>query len=229
MDTIRLVADVALLTALAIVGYLLKNYLPSYFGEKGKNLATKEDISEITEKIESVRTQYSSAIERLRVDLRRNAFEHETRFSKLHERRVQAIDGLYKRLVRTIAAFYPLMTRGNGEESGEIKQKAGEAGQEFTTFFGENRLYLDAELAQDVGRLQMVLNEAWVTFAYDLRDEQAPVPQHERERRLAVWRRARDIVRDEAPMLRDRIEARMRSMLESSPTLPASPNSTGAA
>ena len=37
------------------LGFFLKNYLPNYFLEKGKNLATKEDITEITEKIESVR------------------------------------------------------------------------------------------------------------------------------------------------------------------------------
>jgi hypothetical protein len=31
-----------------IAGYYLKYYFPSYLGEKGKNLATKEDIAKIT-------------------------------------------------------------------------------------------------------------------------------------------------------------------------------------
>lgn len=43
---------------LGIIGYLIiKKLLPSYFSEKGKNLATKEDIEEITEKIKSVETK----------------------------------------------------------------------------------------------------------------------------------------------------------------------------
>ena len=47
-----------------IVGWLLlRDYLPGYFQEKGKNLATKEDIREITEKIEAVRAEYAKQLE----------------------------------------------------------------------------------------------------------------------------------------------------------------------
>ncbi|MBK9299488.1 MAG: hypothetical protein IPN14_02375 [Bacteroidetes bacterium] len=34
-----------------VASYILKNYLPNYFNEKGKLLAQKEDIKEITEKL----------------------------------------------------------------------------------------------------------------------------------------------------------------------------------
>lgn len=41
-----------------IIGYfLIKNLFPSYFNEKGKNLARKEDIEEITEKVKTVESQ----------------------------------------------------------------------------------------------------------------------------------------------------------------------------
>lgn len=33
-------------------------YFSSYFSEKGKNLATKEDVEEITDKIEKIRSNY---------------------------------------------------------------------------------------------------------------------------------------------------------------------------
>jgi len=52
-----------------IVGALalwLRNWLPSYLKQKGENAATKEDISGITEKIESVKLDYSSKLEGLR-------------------------------------------------------------------------------------------------------------------------------------------------------------------
>jgi hypothetical protein len=42
---------------------LLKSYLPAYLGEKAKNLATKEDVAEITTKIENVKLQFASALE----------------------------------------------------------------------------------------------------------------------------------------------------------------------
>ncbi len=43
-----------------IISLLLNKFLPGYLSEKGKNLATKEDISQITEKIESVKSIYSN-------------------------------------------------------------------------------------------------------------------------------------------------------------------------
>ena len=43
-----------------VVSLLLNKFLPAYFLEKGKNLATKEDISQITEKVESVKSIYNN-------------------------------------------------------------------------------------------------------------------------------------------------------------------------
>lgn len=43
-----------------IVGLISGHFLPAYFSKKGQNLATKEDISEITKKIEEVRIEFSS-------------------------------------------------------------------------------------------------------------------------------------------------------------------------
>ena len=49
--------------------FLYRKYLFSYSSEKGKNLATKEDVGDITRKVEEVRTEYLSEIERLKVEL----------------------------------------------------------------------------------------------------------------------------------------------------------------
>ncbi|WP_294892092.1 MULTISPECIES: hypothetical protein [unclassified Sulfuricurvum] len=47
-----------LLTAIA-VSLLLNKFLPAYFSEKGKNTATKEDIEEITQKVEKIKSSLS--------------------------------------------------------------------------------------------------------------------------------------------------------------------------
>jgi hypothetical protein len=52
-----------------VVGFLINNFLPSYFNEKGKNFATKEDIKEITDKIESVRFEYLGKLEGVKSEL----------------------------------------------------------------------------------------------------------------------------------------------------------------
>ena len=48
----RMTAEVLTPIVTLVVGWLGGNYFPSYFGEKGKNLATKEDIGVITREIE---------------------------------------------------------------------------------------------------------------------------------------------------------------------------------
>jgi hypothetical protein len=54
--------------ASSIIGVMLKFLLPGYLGEKGKNLATKEDIGHITDKIEAIKAQYALLVEAAKVD-----------------------------------------------------------------------------------------------------------------------------------------------------------------
>lgn len=46
-----------------LLGLYIKHYLPSYFNEKGKNLATKEDIEDITRKTEEVQKEFKESFE----------------------------------------------------------------------------------------------------------------------------------------------------------------------
>lgn len=54
-------------------GLLLRSYLPAYVKAKATNLATKEDISEITEKVESVRA--AIARDSVLLEKRREVYE----------------------------------------------------------------------------------------------------------------------------------------------------------
>ncbi len=53
------------------VGWLLRNFSVSYAKEKGKNLATREDIGALTGTVESIKTQYAEQLERTKSDLSR--------------------------------------------------------------------------------------------------------------------------------------------------------------
>ena len=59
MDIILTVLYGALLLALPSTLWLLVGHLSSYIDKKGTNLATKEDTSEITQRIEGARTAHS--------------------------------------------------------------------------------------------------------------------------------------------------------------------------
>jgi hypothetical protein len=51
--------------------WLIKGYFPSYFAEKGKNLATKEDIGRITAETERIRLQYELDLEKAKNEFQR--------------------------------------------------------------------------------------------------------------------------------------------------------------
>ena len=52
MQTIQIIIEIIIV----IIGLYLA-FFKAYFKEKGKNLATKEDITEITQKIETVKNE----------------------------------------------------------------------------------------------------------------------------------------------------------------------------
>lgn len=69
MNTLALALSIINFVVIGILTLYGKHYLTSYFSEKGKNLASKEDLHEITDKVEKIKSQYSSEIERLKSKL----------------------------------------------------------------------------------------------------------------------------------------------------------------
>lgn len=59
--------------------WLLKRFFMSYLDEKGKNLATKEDIASITHEVERVRLEYSALLEQTKA-------RHQLRLAALDRR-----------------------------------------------------------------------------------------------------------------------------------------------
>ncbi len=82
MEWLILVLEVIILVGLGALALLAKRYLPSYIEEKGKNLATKEDIREITDKIESVKIEYAKELEGLKSQLNAKFHAQTVRFEK---------------------------------------------------------------------------------------------------------------------------------------------------
>lgn len=60
---------ILILVFIFLLGLFLKHYLPSYMEEKGKNLATKEDVAEITRKTEEVQAEFREGFEMFSSDV----------------------------------------------------------------------------------------------------------------------------------------------------------------
>lgn len=89
-----------------VCSLIFRNFLPGYMGEKGKNLATKEDIAVITDKIESVKVEYSKQFE----DYKDQQWRSQQRFLWLQEESRLKIDA-FKRAVVDVARLIDIVRK----------------------------------------------------------------------------------------------------------------------
>ncbi|EHR1015810.1 hypothetical protein KS878_004554 [Vibrio parahaemolyticus] len=69
MENLVIVLNFVVLCAIAIGATIAKSYVPKYLAEKAKNLATKEDIEQITDQVEAIKRQHALELEKAKTDL----------------------------------------------------------------------------------------------------------------------------------------------------------------
>ena len=60
MEIYITIINIIIFLSIWLVFLISRHYFPSYIKEKGRNLATKEDIADITKKMEEVRIEFAS-------------------------------------------------------------------------------------------------------------------------------------------------------------------------
>ncbi len=83
---------------IALLVALLGSFFSAYTKRKAENLATREDIKDITDKIEDVRTQYATLIEELKA-------RHQLRLAAV-DRRLQVHQEAFTHWRKLVAATY---------------------------------------------------------------------------------------------------------------------------
>lgn len=151
-----------------------------------------------------LQASHDKEIERFRADLRAVAFERETRFARLHERRAEVVAELYRRLVNVESA-YTSLTEDAVYESGhpatsyptqESQKATSEVTYDFFKYFTENRIYFDEALCKNIDELIEKLDAIWETRIHEF-----------------DYPKAWQITKDDIPPIRKKIEKRFREML----------------
>ena len=110
----------------AVAAFLLKWFMPAYLGEKGRNLATKEDVAEITEEIEGVKLQFASVLEDRKA---------------AHQMRTAALDRRLEAHQEAFALWRELVATVYSPEIGAIVLKCQD-------WWDKNCLYLEPDVRQ---------------------------------------------------------------------------------
>lgn len=168
--------------------------LGAYIRKKGDNLATKEDIGDITRKVEEVRSEF------IRV-----SSEHQIRFSKLHVDRAEVISELYSRLYDYYWAVCAFLRDFHKTKHDETKlKKLDEKSYEFSDYFHKHRIYFNEDICSKIDEIIPTLYSAYVPLENrDINDK------HLNE----DWNKCSEIVRKQFPIIKESLESDFRKIL----------------
>lgn len=140
-----------------VVGLITRDFLPSYWSEKGKNLATKEDIQGITRQIESVKHEYAET-------QKRNGFRYEKEYTVLSILTANLVEVRDAALsLRPIAEFVDPSI--SDEERKEKKlRRLYEAGRQLYKSSEEARPFYSVDIYKVVGDLNSVAQSESVRY-----------------------------------------------------------------
>ncbi|MFV8411843.1 hypothetical protein [Vibrio owensii] len=142
MENLILCLEILTLLAIGCL-FLFRKYLFSYSSEKGKNLATKEDVSEITEKIENIRFDYADQLERSKTHFNAQLKNHGFRYEKEFEI-LQSLSTLLVEMRDACLSLRPVMDIMDPNQSEEERKQ-----ERLTRFYKARReLYLSRETNQ---------------------------------------------------------------------------------
>jgi len=151
---------IGILQGVIIVWMIILN---SYAKKKGENLATKEDIEEITRKVESVKTEYMSQLEKLKSELDKTVYISKVQF----EAEFNIYKEIWSELINLEHATKELRPMlDSGYKPGETKEQrkaerskiAQEAHQSFVKLIDKYRPFYPQKIWEELNKL---LNITW--------------------------------------------------------------------
>lgn len=156
-----------------MLGFGIRHLLSGYLVEKGKNLATKEDISEITELVETVKESFTANLELLKWELSKKSNIHRI----VAEREVKAIAEISSKLIDLRVSTQSLRPANDRlpEDNPEMKmvfinriQKWWEYYNEFYLQVERNRIFLPEIFASCLFEITYKFREEGIRFGTDL-------------------------------------------------------------
>jgi len=140
-------------TLLVILGFLSRSLLQTWLAKDLKRFEAdlQSRASSELERLKcELKAQADVSIEQLKSRLQQVVIEHQVRFSRLHQRRAEAIEQLYSRacdLELEAARYASTMGRGGSEQDGtEMYQMVLNKLRDFDNYRDRHRIYLSDEL-----------------------------------------------------------------------------------
>lgn len=148
-------------------------------------------------------------LERLRADLRIAAFQQETTFAKLHEKRAEVIAELYSRLDAVHKAVESLLSPVMSSLPNHEKREAAaaEAGKQLIDYYTTHQIYFEEHLCAHLRKfIQLIANARFSHLMYPVGSKES---MESWQKRCEAW----DTLQKQAPVAREEIECSFRQLL----------------
>ena len=149
-------------------------------------------------------------IQSFKLNLQRVSFEHEIRFSKLHQDRARIIAGLYDRLYEfhwAVCAFLKDFNNTN-HNSVNLLDDLNDKSYKFTDFFDKHRIYFNGSTCSKIDNLINVLRSAYVPL-----ETSSLHTKHNNKQAKQAWNECADMVQKIYPDIRNSLEKDFRNIL----------------
>ena len=149
-------------------------YLMAYLKKRGEEKAIQANFDSLLERIEKT----TSLTEEIKASVGISTLEHQITFSKLHEKRIEIIEGLYDRLTKMEKSCREFLYYN--EPTNVIKDhfhKAQDDISEFITYSELNKFWVDEKLFNEIERVALridkIVHEGIFFSSVDRLDSQA--------------------------------------------------------
>lgn len=153
---------------------------------------------------------FARDIQHYKSELERANFEHQQRFSTIHQRQAEVIANLYGKIARSksVTADLVAIFQQGGESLMEKKKRAADVYNDMSAYFYENRIFLPRDAAEKAESLIGTLKDILIEFdtAQMGNDEYKPD-------QTGLWQQAYKRLRDEVPPVLDDLESEFKKTL----------------
>ena len=179
---------------LAVVGFVAKSLF---------NQMLSRDVDKF--RIELQATNDKELV-KFRSELEKTAFEHQTRFTKLYDKRAEIIGNIYPLILDAEAKCLSLAPTFLDIPEEKLISQAFEVTRDLRIYFDRNRLYLDTELCSDIDNLLKNLSTSSLKF-------QASKLKEYENNKERIWNEGYQEFINEVPKVKINLEKKFRELL----------------
>jgi hypothetical protein len=156
----------------------------------------------------------SKDLENFKTKLQSAAYEHQVRFTKLHERRAEILADLYSKIVvlHNNATNFVRWYASVGDDQKVMNiQQLWQAAEEFNIYFERNRIYFDQATCEKIVSLKDVLSRACSVLAVFAHERDSISVSNEQV--FDEWQKASRLLDKDVPKVMQMLEDSFRELM----------------